>query len=267
MHQVAQRYRGVWKRRLIQHRSGHSDSETAVYWLQTPRLFADLRIPSSPLPGLALEALSHAQHLALCEQKGFAGVTQIDADICQWHRKMDYQPDSGAEDIGRMHFETSECLIETALDDSYYEIWDRLPDSLGACRGQWLQAMDDPSRQGCLLLAGDYFLFAASRPTPLTPGTHLREHFSQPDSSKTLLPCLPANCLLAGITPDKPHGKSSARRSLPTRANACCHHRWTRLPRVFSLTNQSYLHSAHSSQLAVGAVRLIRDTQRARAIA
>ncbi|MHC8293710.1 hypothetical protein [Pseudomonas sp. LB3P58] len=183
MHQVAQCYLGVWKRRLIQHRSGRSDSETAVYWLQTPRLFADLRIPSNPLPSLALEEFSHTQHLALCEQKGFAGVTQIDADICQWHRKMDYQPVSGAEDIGRMHFETSECLIETALDESYYEIWDRLPDSLGVCRGQWLQAMDEPSRQGCLLLVGDYFLFAASRPTPLTPGPHLREQFSQPDSS------------------------------------------------------------------------------------
>lgn len=181
MNQVAQGYPGVWKRRLIQHRSGHSDSAKAVYWLQTPRLFADLRIPSTALPGLALEALSYSQHPALCEQKGFAGVTQTDADICQWHRKMDYQPVSGDEDIGRMHFETSERLIETALDESYYEVWERLPDSLGACRGQWLQAMDEPSRQGCLLLAGDYFLFAANRPTPLTPGTHLRETFGQPE--------------------------------------------------------------------------------------
>ena len=175
MQQVPQSYPGVWQRRLIQHRSGHSDSETAVYWLQTPRLFADLRIPAKPLPNLPLEELSHSERLALCEQKGFAGVTQVDADICQWHRKIDYQPISGDEDIGRMHFETSERLIETALDGSYYEIWERLPDSLGVCRGQWLQAIDDPSRQGCLLLAGDYFLFAASRPAPLAPGGHLRE--------------------------------------------------------------------------------------------
>ncbi|MFW0753250.1 hypothetical protein ACN1C3_00670 [Pseudomonas sp. H11T01] len=188
MQQVPQSYLGVWQRRLIQHSSGRSDSETAVYWLQTPRLFADLRIPPNSLPGLALEALSHAQRLALCEQKGFAGVTQVDADICQWHRKMDYQPVSGEEDIGRMQFETSERLLETALDDSYYEIWERLPDSLGVCRGQWLQAMDDPSRQGCLLLAGDYFLFAASRPTPLTPGGHLREKIS-PQNSTALLAC------------------------------------------------------------------------------
>ena len=67
MHQVAQCYLGVWKRRLIQYRSGRSDSDTAVYWLQTPRLFADLRIPSNQLPSLALEEFSHSQHLALCE--------------------------------------------------------------------------------------------------------------------------------------------------------------------------------------------------------
>lgn len=192
MTQVPQRYLGVWKRRLIQRCSGYSDSETAVYWLQTPRLFADLRIPKNRLPGLTLESLSDSQRQALCEQQGFAGVTHVDADICQWHRKMDYQPVSGDEDIGRMHFETNDCLIETALDESYYEIWDRLPLSLGACRGQWLQAMDEPSRQGCLLLAGDYFMFAASRPEPLLPGTHLQELFSQAESSKTtasLLAC------------------------------------------------------------------------------
>ena len=188
MQQVPQSYPGVWQRRLIQHRSGHSDSETAVYWLQTPRLFADLRIPAKPLPNLPLEELSHSERLALCEQKGFAGVTQVDADICQWHRKIDYQPISGDEDIGRMHFETSERLIETALDGSYYEIWERLPDSLGVCRGQWLQAIDDPSRQGCLLLAGDYFLFAASRPAPLAPGGHLREKIS-PQNATALLAC------------------------------------------------------------------------------
>ncbi|MFB3303332.1 hypothetical protein [Pseudomonas sp. AMR01] len=192
MNQVDQCYLGVWKRRLIQHSSGRSDSETAVYWLQTPRLFGDLRIPSSSLPSLALEDLNDAQRLALCEQQGFAGVTQIDANICQWHRKMDYQPVNGEEDIGRMHFENSEHLIETALDESYYEIWERLPDSLGLCRGQWLLGVDDQSRQGCLLLAGDYFLFAANRPVPLAPGNHLREKLAQSENTTnpaTLFSC------------------------------------------------------------------------------
>ncbi|MGF6283785.1 hypothetical protein [Pseudomonas silensiensis] len=176
MAHVPDNYLGVWQRRLIKFQSGRVDSETAVYWLQTPRLFADLRIPPVPLPALSLEQLNHADWLTLSEQKGFAGVTEVNGDICQWHRKLDYQQVSTEEDIGRMHFETSERLVETALDDSYYEIWERLPDSRGTCRGQWLQAVDDPARVACLVLAGDYFLFAASRAVALNPGGHLREH-------------------------------------------------------------------------------------------
>ncbi|OOG12986.1 hypothetical protein [Pseudomonas sp. C9] len=178
MAHVPDNYLGVWKRRLISFQSGRTDSETAVYWLQTPRLFADLRIPPATLAALPLEQLNHADLLTLSEQKGFAGVTEVEGDICQWHRKLDYQPASAEQDIGHMHFETSERLIETALDDDYYEIWERLPDSRGICRGQWLQAANDPVRVACLVLAGDYFLFAASRIVALAPGGHLREHMS-----------------------------------------------------------------------------------------
>lgn len=188
MAHVPESYLGVWKRRLIKFQSGRSDSETAVYWLQSPRLFADLRIPPARLPTLALEQLDHADLLTLSEQKGFAGVTQVEGDICQWHRRLDYQPVSTEEDIGRMRFETSERLIETALDDDYYEIWERLPDSRGTCRGQWLQAPDDPARTACLVLAGDYFLFAASRVAALAPGGHLREQI-EPATAQERLAC------------------------------------------------------------------------------
>jgi hypothetical protein len=188
MTHVPDSYLGVWKRRLIKFRSGHTDSETAVYWLQTPRLFADLRIPPAALSALPLEQLDHAELLTLSEQKGFAGVTEVDGDVCQWHRKLDYQPASAEEDIGRMHFETSERLIETALDDDYYEIWERLPDSRGICRGQWFQAIDDPARVACLVLAGDYFLLAASRSVALEPGGHLRDRIGA-DNAYPLLSC------------------------------------------------------------------------------
>ncbi|RON32532.1 hypothetical protein [Pseudomonas brassicacearum] len=186
MSHVPDHYLGVWQRRLIKFQSGRVDSETAVYWLQTPRLFADLRIPPAPLPALPLEQQNYADWLTLSEQKGFAGVTEVNGDICQWHRKLDYQPVSAEEDIGRMQFETSERLIETALDDSYYEIWERLPDSRGTSRGQWLQAVDDPTRVACLVLAGDYFLFAASRTVALNPGGHLREHIDEASAQQRL---------------------------------------------------------------------------------
>lgn len=151
MKRVPEHYLGVWQRTLLTTTSGVNDRRTRVYWLQTDSLFADLRIPR-PAP-------QTAEELAL--QAGFAGVTEITGDLCQWHRAIDFQPPSGRADIGRMHFQRPDYLLEDGLDDSYHEVWERLPDSLGRNWGSWLRGAD--GRQGCLLLAGDYFLFAAGR--------------------------------------------------------------------------------------------------------
>lgn len=144
-------YLGVWQRTLLTTTGGTHDTRTRVYWLQTERLFADLRIPM-PAPETAAE---------LATQAGFAGITEITGDTCQWHRAIDFQPPNGGEDIGRMHFVNSEKVLEDGLDGSYHEVWERLPESIGRNRGTWLSAAD--CRQGCLLLAGDCFLFAAGR--------------------------------------------------------------------------------------------------------
>jgi hypothetical protein len=166
MNPVPDAYLGVWQRTLLTS-SGRRDSSTQVFWLQTATLHADLRIPQPmPISGGDLE---------LAEQAGFAGVTVVESDICQWHRLMDYQPVTGESDIGRMRFETPDFVIEDALDGRYQETWERLPDSLGANWGLWLNAAEDRSRQACLLVAGDFFLFAAERPAPLRQGGHLRD--------------------------------------------------------------------------------------------
>lgn len=161
--QVPSNYLGVWQRTLLSTTAGVHDTRTRVYWLQTGQLFADLRIPL-PTPTTPLE---------LAAQKGFAGITTVTGDICQWHRAIDFQPPTGEQDIGRMHFETREKVREDGLDGSYYEVWERLPESLGRNRGTWLLAAD--GRQGCLLLAGDCFLFAAGRSQPLPRAASLAE--------------------------------------------------------------------------------------------
>ncbi|MGC4012777.1 MAG: hypothetical protein QM805_29735 [Pseudomonas sp.] len=148
-------YLGVWQRTLLTTTAGTHDTSTRVYWLQTERLFADLRIPL-PAPHSPEE---------LANQAGFAGITEVVGQRCQWHRAIDFQPPNGGLDIGRMHFESSEKVLEDGLDGSYHEVWERLPESIGRNRGTWLSAAD--GRQGCLLLAGDCFLFAAGRREPL----------------------------------------------------------------------------------------------------
>lgn len=172
---VPEHYLGVWQRTLLTTTSGVHDSRTRVYWLQTAQLFADLRIPR-PTP-------QTPEQLAL--QAGFAGVTEVRGEQCQWHRAIDFQPPRAGADIGRMCFERPDYLIEDGLDGSYHEVWERLPDSLGRNWGQWLHAAD--GRQGCLLLAGDYFLFAASRPQPLSAGASLAELLATGADSAALL--------------------------------------------------------------------------------
>lgn len=161
MNPVPESYLGVWQRTLLTTTAGKRDTSTRVYWLQTARLFADLRIPL-PSPASVAER---------AQQAGFAGVTEVVGERCQWHRVIDFRPATGEADIGRMRFENTDCLLEDGLDGSYHEVWERLPESVGRNWGLWLRAAD--GRQGCLLLAGDCFLFAAGLPRTAPAGAEL----------------------------------------------------------------------------------------------
>ncbi len=178
MNAVPDRYLGVWQRRRLSTADGLVDTRSTVLGLQTPRLHADLRLPAAGAAASAtcLEACSHEQLLALAGQQGFAGLTRVEDDLCCWQRLMDYQPCTANADIGLMRFESSERLIEDALDDSYREIWERLPESLGPTWGQWLRPADGSARQACLLVAGDCFFFAAERAAGLRRGGVLADH-------------------------------------------------------------------------------------------
>jgi len=72
-----------------------------------------------------------------------------------------------------MTFVTPDELHECALDGSYLEIWKRLPGSQGRSESLWLSGAGADTRAACLLRAGEFFLFAASRPEPLHAGKPL----------------------------------------------------------------------------------------------
>ena len=79
MKSVPDAYLGVWRRRLLTTTAGLRDETSEVYWLQTASLHADLRLPRPQAlpPAASLETCSHAQQLALSEQAGFAGITEV----------------------------------------------------------------------------------------------------------------------------------------------------------------------------------------------
>ena len=170
---VPDHYLGVWQRLSLESAAG-VDTATRVYWLQTPVLHADIRVPADrPVfrEKHGLQDLTIDELRLLTRQQGFAGVTQVADDICEWYRHIDYQPPTGGRDIGRMAFNTDR-IVEDGLESSYREVWQRLPDSTGANLA--LRFVEEPAsgacavpRKGYLVASGDYFIFVRDRVAPL----------------------------------------------------------------------------------------------------
>ena len=145
-----------------------------MHWLQTARWHADLRIPADReghQPGTPLDAMTPAQHLALAQQQGFFGRTEVQLhphggidhghltgidhvhdhasldyplhdnllhenvlnERCTWHRLLDLQPPARNADAGWLEFTSPDRLVETGVHGSYLEVWERLPDTTGRC--------------------------------------------------------------------------------------------------------------------------------------
>jgi hypothetical protein len=130
--------------------------------MQTQSWHADIRVPANR-PAFAgksgLEQLSKAELMELTKQQGFCGTTVVDYDICRWLRRYDFQPPSGANDIGRMEFDGSDRLLEYGVEADYFEIWERLPGSKGKTFAARVE--DDPL--SLLLSAGEYAMYVRPR--------------------------------------------------------------------------------------------------------
>ncbi|MGY4827175.1 hypothetical protein ACVNIS_01205 [Sphaerotilaceae bacterium SBD11-9] len=150
---VPRSYRGVWARTLLKTPTLHDDS-SFVRWLQTPRWHADLRVPPGP----------RRTPDELAAQQGFSGLTTVErqgeAEVCTWHRQLDFQPPRGTPDAGTMHFEGPDRLIETGLHSPYHEVWERVPGSEG-------RSVALVSASGArLLLAGRFVMHVRPRRAP-----------------------------------------------------------------------------------------------------
>lgn len=117
-------YRGVWSRTLLQTPDARDES-SFVRWLQTSHWHADLRIPQA--------ARASPQRPEL--QQGFCGLTTVEpqggAEVCTWHRQLDFQPPRATPDAGRIEFDGPDRLIETGIHVDYLEVWERVEGSTG----------------------------------------------------------------------------------------------------------------------------------------
>jgi hypothetical protein len=162
---------GLWQRDVMIRPDGSRDETTRVFWLQTRRLFADIRVPADRPP--AAEGFAGADLLALARMQGFGGVFEVEGDFCRWRREIDYQPPNDEADEATCFFE-GEILVEVGVHAPYREDWRRLTPA-DAPLASWRLEQDDrvPGRAGILVVAGDRFILIEDRADKLPPAASL----------------------------------------------------------------------------------------------
>jgi len=158
--QVPANYLGLWQRTVLE-QAGKRDAESCVYWLQTRCWHGDLRIP----PGRpdfsqtrSLLECTRRQLFWMLRQEGFAGITRVDGDICEWQRRYDYRP-TGGRDIGRMVC-AEQAIEEYGVEQEYFERWVRVP---GAAAPYSACQAGEHDKPGILVRAGEHFLYFRPR--------------------------------------------------------------------------------------------------------
>lgn len=158
---------GLWRRALIVWPDGRTDCDTEVVWLQGPSLYADLRVPAArPADANAacLRDLDRTMLRFMATQEGFFGRFSVADSIGQWQRTFDYQPDTGLADRGALAFENG-GLVERGIDLPYVEYWSRIDSG----EGMALALATESGTPGCLVGAGDSFIYARARVAALPP--------------------------------------------------------------------------------------------------
>jgi hypothetical protein len=176
---VPDAYLGVWRRTLLRVPGQPDDTTSDVLWMQTRVWHADVRVRADRpafAPDASIETLDRDALLALADHKGFSGVTAVEGDVCRWLREVDFQPPSGFPDIGRMEFDTPDRAFEYGIEQDYFEIWERLPESVGPTLA--FERVDGP-RPMRLLRTGDCVM----RVRPRDAAIELPEH---PDGLRAL---------------------------------------------------------------------------------
>jgi hypothetical protein len=166
---------GVWRRNWIERRGAARSSEVSVDYLQTPALFADLRV-ARDRPRIAATSFADAtdaELAVLASQQGFAGHATLDGDVLTWHHALDFQPTAPGEiDAGRVE-QVEGGMFEHALDGAYLERWERIADGDG--RFFAAEARTDGRLDALCVMAGDAFIVARNRAADLPPVRSLGE--------------------------------------------------------------------------------------------
>lgn len=158
---------GAFQRRSISFSNGLSDTRTRVFWFQSPNLTIDLRLPT-------LNDQIHSETLIKkADYECWYGYPIWDGKQLQWEVATSYQTDNRWPEPALLQ-RTGNCMIEFAPSGIYVEDWRLLSDETGPLIGLELLTETDlstgetRSRQGALIICGQYAAMTLARPIPLS---------------------------------------------------------------------------------------------------
>lgn len=157
---------GRWTRDWIRVPPAPPDASTTVTWLQAARLYCDLRVPPGrpAFDGCTCLADCGERDLDwLASQEAFAGHLETAADLCVWHRHVDFRPPGPLPDAGVLR-DVGDCVLETGVFAAYEECWRCTPTPGPAFAAKlFVRGGLRPVRHGVLVVLGAWFAFGLER--------------------------------------------------------------------------------------------------------
>lgn len=180
---------GAWQRDWISRHGGPHEATVTVRYVQTPSVFADLRIPAERA-GLAgatsFDELSDEQLAVLARQNGFAGFTTMAGADATWHHEIDFQPADDGVDIGRIERVAEDRMFEHALDGAYVESWSMLGGP-GGDRFLAVRVARGDRVEHVLSVAGSHFVYARAREVALPAGRSITELIARAHATRAAI--------------------------------------------------------------------------------
>jgi len=161
---------GAWTRSNIKYPDGHEDHTTRVYWLQGFKHYADIRLPAHRPMFEGVDSIAEcnpSQIHYLLTQQGFAGVLHQHDQNFHWVRHIDFQPETGIRDIGKLTFTdaTGHSMKEVGVDSPYEETWVRVDGQIEAHRDVLVMAAE--GEKALLVVVGRHAIKVIDHRPPL----------------------------------------------------------------------------------------------------